>query len=48
MISKVYLYHLVSVKDSNLETSPLQSVLVVYKFPEAFLDDLFRVLPDME
>ena len=34
MISKGYLYHLVRVKDSSLETPTLESVPVVCEFPE--------------
>ena len=36
MISKGYLYHLVLVKDSRLETLSLESVPVVCEFPEVF------------
>ena len=43
MISKGYLYNLVRVKDSILETSTLESVPVVREFPEVFPDDLPRV-----
>ena len=34
MISKGYLYHLVLVKDSRLETLSLESVPVVCEFPK--------------
>ena len=37
MISKVYLYHLVWVKDSCFETPTLESVLVVCEFPKDLL-----------
>ena len=43
MISKGYLYHLVRVKDSSLETPTLESVLVVCEFPEVFPEDLLGV-----
>ena len=36
MISKGYLYHIVRVKDSSLETPSFESVPVVYEFPEVF------------
>ena len=36
MISKGYLYHLVQVKDSRLETPTLESVPVVCEFPKEF------------
>ena len=46
MISKDYLYHLVWVKDSSLETPSLESVPVVFELPEVFPKDLPRVLPE--
>ena len=46
MISKGYLYHLVQVKDSYSENSTLQSVLVVFEFPEIFPEDLPSVPPE--
>ena len=48
MISKGYLYHLVRVKDSSLETPSLESVQVVYEFPEVFPKDLPGVPPERE
>ena len=48
MISKGYLYHLVRVKDSNLEIPTLESVPVVCEFPEVFPEDLPEVLPEKE
>ena len=48
MISKVYLYHLVWVKDSSLETPTLDSVPVVYEFIEVFPKDLPRVPAERE
>ena len=44
MISKCYLYHLVWVKNSILETPTLKSVPVVYEFQE----DLPKVPPERE
>ena len=43
MISKGYLYVIVPVKSSSLETQTLKSVPVVCKFPEVFPEDLQRV-----
>ncbi|WMV09173.1 hypothetical protein MTR67_002558 [Solanum verrucosum] len=48
MISKVYFYHLVRVKDSSYESPTLEPVLIVNEFPEVFPDDLPRVLPKRE
>ena len=48
MISKVYLYHLVWVKDSSLETPSLESVPVVCEFPKVFPKDLLEVPPERE
>ena len=48
MISKSYLYHLVWVKDSSLETPTLDSVPVVYEFIEVFPKDLPKVPPERE
>ena len=48
MIYKGYLYHLVRVMDSSLETPTMESVLIVYAFPEVFPEDLPRVLSKME
>ena len=48
MISKGYLYHLVQVKDSSLETPTLESVPVVSEFLEVFSEDLPRVSPERE
>ena len=48
MISKGYLYHLVQVKDSSLETPSLESVLVVCEFPKVFSKDLLGVPPERE
>ena len=43
MISKGYLYHLVQVKDSSLESLTLESVPVVCEFLEVFLEDVPKV-----
>ena len=48
MISKGYLYHLVWVKDSSLETPTLESVPVVCEFPEVFPEDFPEVPPERE
>ena len=48
MISKGYLYHLVWVKDSSLETPSLESVPVVCEFPKVFPKDLPEVPPERE
>ena len=48
MISKGYLYHLVRVKDTILETPTIQSISVVCEFPEVFPDDLPGVPPERE
>ena len=48
MISKGYLYHLVRVKDSSLETPTLESVLVVCEFPKIFPKDLPGVPSERE
>ena len=48
MILKGYLYHLVQVKDSSLETPTLESVPVVSEFLEVFSEDLPRVSPERE
>ena len=48
MISKGYLNHLVWAKDSSLETPSLESVQVVYEFPEVFPKDLPGVPPERE
>ena len=48
MISKGYLYHLVRVKDSSLETPSLESVLVVCEFLEVFPKDLPGVPSERE
>ena len=45
MIYKGYLYHLVRVKDSSLETPTLESVPVVCVFSEVFPEDLPGVPP---
>ena len=45
MISKGYLYNLVRVKDSSLETPTLESVPVVCVFSEVFPEDLPGVPP---
>ena len=46
MISKGYLYHLVQVKNSSLETTSLELVPVVCEFPEVFPKDLPGVPPE--
>ena len=43
MISKIYLYHLVWVKDSRSETPTVLSVPVVCHFAEVFQEDLLGV-----
>ena len=43
MISKGYIYHLVRVKDSSLETPSLELVPEVCEFPEVFPKDLPEV-----
>ena len=48
MIYKGYLYHLVQVKDSSLETPTLELVPVVSEFLEVFSEDLPRVSPEKE
>ena len=48
MISKGYLYHLVWVKYSSLETPTFESVPVVCKFPKLIPEDLSGVPPEME
>ncbi|WMV07969.1 hypothetical protein MTR67_001354 [Solanum verrucosum] len=48
MISKVYIYYLVWIKDSNSETLTLESVPVVNEFPEVFPEYLFGVPPERE
>ena len=48
MISNGYLYHLVQVKDSSLETPTLESVPAVCEFPELFPKNLPGVPPERE
>ena len=48
MISKVYLYHLVWIKDSSLQTPTLESVPIVFEFIEVFPEDLPRVPRERE
>ena len=48
MISKGYLYLLVRVKDSSLQTPTLVLVSVVCEFLEVFPEDLLGVLPKRE
>ena len=48
MISQGYLYHLVWVKYSTLETPTLKSVPVVCEFPKVFPKDLPGVPPERE
>ena len=48
MITKGYLYHLVRVQDSSLETPTLDSVPVVCEFLEVSLEDLPRVPPERD
>ena len=45
IISKGYLYHLVQIKDSSLETPTLVSFLLVCEFPEVFPKDLPGIPP---
>ncbi|XP_047258610.1 uncharacterized protein LOC124890832, partial [Capsicum annuum] len=42
------LWCVIQVKDSTVESLPLQSVPVVNKFPEVFLDDFPRIPPNRE
>ena len=48
MISKGYLYNLVRVKDSSLETPTLELVSVECEYPEVFLEDLHGLSPERE
>ena len=48
MLSKGYLYHLVCIRDSSLETPTFESVPVVCEFQEVFPKDLSRVPPERE
>ena len=48
MISKGYLYHIVRVKDSSLETPTLELFPVVYEFQEVFHEDFPRVPSERE
>ena len=48
MISKYYLYHLVRVKYSSLETPFLESLPVVYECPEELSKHLPGFPPEME
>ena len=48
MISKGYIYHLIQVKDSSLETPTLDIVPVVCEYPEVFLRNLLGVPPERE
>ena len=48
MISKVCVYHLVRVQDSSSETPTLESMSVVYEFPDVFLKDLPGVSREKE
>ena len=48
IICKRYLYHLVRVKESSLETPTLESVPVVCEFPKVFEEDLLEVPPKRE
>ena len=48
MIYKGYLYHLVWVKHSSLETPTLESVHVVCEFEVVFPKDLYGVPPERE
>ena len=45
MISKGYMYHLVRVKDSSVETPTLELVPVVCEFPKLLPKDLQKSLP---
>ena len=48
MKSKGYLYHIVRVKDSILETPTFESAPIVCEFLEVFPKDLPRVFPERE
>nr|XP_009796798.1 PREDICTED: uncharacterized protein LOC104243316 [Nicotiana sylvestris] len=48
MINKGCIYHVVPVMDTNAEAPILESVPVVNKFPDVFLDELPRIPPDRE
>ena len=48
MISKGYIYHLLWVNDSSLETQIIESVPVVCEFPKVFWEDLSGVPPERE
>ena len=48
IISKGYVYHLVRIKNSSLETPTLESVPIVSEFPEVFPEDLLGVPPEEE
>lgn len=46
LILKCCIYHIIWVRDINFEVPTLKSVLVVNKFLDLFLDDLFGIYPD--
>lgn len=48
MISKGYIYHIIQVQDSSLETPTLDSVSVACEFPNIFPNDLLGVPPEKE
>ena len=48
MISKVFLYYIVRVKDLASENPPIELVPVVREFPEVFPNELPRTTPERE
>lgn len=48
MISKVYVYHIVRVRDGDSETPTFESVPIVKEFSEVIPDDLTGVSPKRE
>ena len=48
MISKVFLYYIVGVKDLASENPPIELVPVVREFPEVFPNDLPGIPPERE
>ncbi|XP_070009750.1 uncharacterized protein [Nicotiana sylvestris] len=48
MIRKGYIYHLVQVRDVEIESPTIQSILVVNEFPDVFPDELPGLPPERE
>ncbi|XP_070039654.1 uncharacterized protein [Nicotiana tomentosiformis] len=48
MIRKGCIYHLIRVTDTTAEVPTLESVPIVNKFPDVFLDELLGIPPDRE